>query len=52
MENDGITWIVNSTVLIAIFVGASVLLLMYILKLFKNDTKNVISPKSKRFVYL
>lgn len=48
MENDGLfNFIVNSTVLVGIFIGACVVLLMYILKLFNNDTQEVVTTKSK-----
>ncbi|KAF2895535.1 hypothetical protein ILUMI_10640 [Ignelater luminosus] len=41
MESEGMNLLINSTVLITVFIGACVLLLMYIIKLLNADQKNV-----------
>lgn len=48
MDSGGIDWIiVNSTVLFTVFSGVCVLLLIYILRVFKSDSKNEYPVKRK-----
>jgi len=49
MESEGMNLLRNSTVLISVFVGACVLLLVYILKQLNSDQKNVDDkPKNEK----
>lgn len=50
MESEGMNLLINSTVLITVFIGACVLLLMYIIKLLNADQKNV-EHKRKSKIY-